>query len=163
MPDRSVEKPVCAECGAEAVGQALFCYHCGSRLVVDAHQEGEGAVPGTSPEQEVLTPIEAPPGDPFAASDDSGDKKKRKTAGKGGSAQKEKKKDAAEGSGGQKTNASTVRTATSIRKDLGVMKLRRIETRWTPEEGGPNIWFIVGATILFIAAFGVFLISMYLR
>lgn len=163
MSDKAVEKPVCAECGAEALGQALFCYHCGSRLTVDLQQESEKSGLGAAAQGEVLTPIDPPSGDPFTVSDGSADKKKGKPSKESRIAQKEKPNAVSESVQSRDSAESTVRTASAIRKDLGVMKLRRIETRWVPEEGGPNLWFLIGAAVLSLIVFGVFMISMYLR
>ncbi|HUF05310.1 MAG TPA: hypothetical protein VMM38_14195 [Aridibacter sp.] len=57
----------------------------------------------------------------------------------------------------------SARTASAIRQGEGLTRMRRIETRWTPDEQSPNLWFIIASTVFFLAAFGIFLVSMYLR
>ncbi len=159
MPQIVAHKPVCSECGEEALGKALFCFKCGSRLTLELPTDEKGK------ERDPLTelPIEAPSGEPFEETQDKKRKKKTKKKNEKTEAEEPAQDVAPDQPVESERSASTVQTASSIRKDLGVMRLRRIETRWIPEEGQPNLWFVVGTLLLFGLAFGVFLISMYLR
>ncbi|REJ78967.1 MAG: hypothetical protein DWQ47_05855 [Acidobacteria bacterium] len=133
------------------MGQALFCFNCGSRLVVedneadpDTAEEGYESVPSR-----VDKPIQPPPGEPFE--------------GNGGEEEDEEKIVAEKIPKPDPEEDPMVRTASAIRQGEGMMRLRRIETRWMPDSESVNVWFILASIVLFLAAIGVFLASMYLR
>lgn len=147
MPQSVAEKIVCSECGSDGLEKALFCYSCGAPLNVDVSSGGDGpnevaAEESTAAEDQ---PISAPEGDPFSGPDGP----------------------AEESEGDPKTSAAApfppIKTAAVLKKDSGLMRMRRIEVRWTSDDGTPNIWFILATIVLFSIAFGVFLLSMLLR
>ena len=148
MPQSVAEKIVCSECGSDGLEKALFCYSCGAPLIVDdpavEDYKTTEAVDKSAPAED--QPITAPEGDPFTGPEDEGDGSERvvKTA---------------------ETDDPfpPVKTAAVLKKDTGVMRMRRIEVRWTSDDGTPNIWFLLATIALFAIAFGVFLLSMLLR
>jgi hypothetical protein len=149
MSQTPIPKPVCSKCGSEALGPALFCYHCGSRLGVDEVQEKELSEIDRAGEDRVDVPIEPPSGDPFedaAAEDDE-----KPQAAKAN--EKSLKPEIDPG----------MTTASALRKNPEVLRMRRVEVRWTPDEGSPNVWFIIAALTLSLSFLGIFLLSMYLR
>ncbi|QQS42462.1 MAG: zinc ribbon domain-containing protein [Acidobacteriota bacterium] len=150
MPQSVAQLPACSECGSEALGQAIFCFNCGARLRVDDPDNSQaGPDEGAGGSSSVVDrPIAPPPGDPFEQMEDpAGDHLTAESA-----------DDAPE-----TEPVSSARTATAIRKGDAPARMRRIETRWIPEQESPNVWFIVASVLFFLAAFGIFLLSMYLR
>lgn len=151
MSEKSSIQPVCAECGSEPLSGALFCYHCGARLAASGKAEvKKGKKKSAKRSVDIVDkPIEPPPGDPFEDQPKApNDERKRRSP-----------RASAEARGSD----NEVKSSPGIGKDPGLMKLRRIETRWTPEDDTPNIWFLIAASSLFLVAFGIFLVSMYLR
>lgn len=150
MSQKSPKKPVCAECGSEPLSGALFCFHCGAQLALDDDVKAKKGNKTTKTEEDIIDkPIEPPPGDPF---DDQPQSPKE-----------ERVRRFPRATADAKRNNPDIRGAAGLGRDSGPMKLRRIETRWMPEDESPNIWFVIAAASLFLVAFGIFLISMYLR
>ena len=150
MSQETAVKPICSKCGSEALGTALFCYSCGARLSFDEEPESEGnaSEPGSD------KPIAPPSGDPFEPVAESPEKGKKTES-------EEEEPGESEMSGGLEEIG--MRTASALRKNPEVMRLRRIEVRWASDEGAPNIWFLVSTAIFTLVALGIFLISLYLR
>jgi hypothetical protein len=150
MSQETAVKPICSKCGSEALGPALFCYACGARLSVeDASDIAENAAE-LGPDK----PIAPPQGDPFEPVEESPEKE----------AMKPPTDDAAAEGDAQDGLADIgMQTASALRKDPEVMRLRRIEVRWSSDEGTPNIWFLVSTVALTLVALAIFLISLYLR
>lgn len=148
MPQSVAQLPACSECGSEPLGQALFCFNCGARLKVEEPEEtaSEPEETGDEPSSVIDRPIEPPQGDPFEQAEEKGEEGE------------------AEDKGAEEDGSGSIgKTASAIRQGEGLMRMRRIETRWTPDESSPNLWFIVASTVFFLAALGIFFLSMYLR
>ncbi len=152
MSQTPAHKPVCSECGSETLGPALFCFHCGARLGSDATETETGAKAGSDLESVDITgkAIAPPPGDPFTATADVGSDLAVEEV-------------ALQDENLEPSMDSGMATASTLRKNPGVMRMRRVEVRWASNEGSPNIWFIVASIVLFALVFGVFLLSMILR
>ena len=150
MPRTVTEKPVCSECGAEPLGKALFCYSCGAALTSgefppENKEQIEGSRAATQSKTDV--PISPPKGTPFPEEEqDKEDEVKH-----------ERKSEEVE------PVTAAVKTASAIRRDPRIARMKRVETRWEPESGAPNIWFLASAVLLALLAFAVFLLSMQLR
>lgn len=146
MSQELAVKPICSECGSEALGTALFCFSCGARLKMQEPEAEPESVADTAEEDK---PIAAPTGDPFDVGTETGDQKEKSSA--------------VEPEVADELADIGMRTASNLRKNPDVMRLRRIEVRWNSDEGSPNFWFILSTILLTLLALGIFLVSMYLR
>jgi len=150
MSQETAVKPICSKCGSEALGPALFCYHCGERLSF----EEVPVVEAKEVEKGTDKPIAPPSGDPFEPVAESPEK---------GKEIEPLEVDPADSESSDGLAEIGMRTASALRKNPEVMRLRRIEVRWASDEGAPNIWFLVSTVVFTLVALGIFLISLYLR
>lgn len=165
MPQPVSQLPACSECGSEVLGTALFCFNCGARLEVKPGKKGSEKISksedapeapdSTKPDAEL--PIAAPAGDPFETAEE--DEKAEDADVKAESSKKEVLAARVPKPPGDPMAA----TASDLRQAEGLMRMRRIETRWMPEDQSPNVWFLIGSLALVLLAVGILLLSLYLR
>jgi len=150
MAENLVENRVCSACGAPVRPQALFCYNCGSAVAPEIEAEDEARLydeladdhqaepkAGTNRDESHAAPIEKP----F-------DTLVENKTGEKSPAQAETK----------------LKSAAALRRSGRIQPQKKtVEVIWEEPENAPNVWFLVAAFVLALAAVGILLAMLYIR